>query len=82
MILKDLLKDKKEVVIVLNENNRKLFLRQAREEDFKWNSKKEIQENDKCSFHILINNSGNIANISTICYVKSKKLHSLPAYQY
>ncbi len=80
--MKDLLKDKKEVMIVLDENNRKQFLRQAREEGFKWNSKKEIQETDECSFHILISDSGYISNISTMCYVKSKELQSLPTYQY
>lgn len=82
MILKDLLKDKKEAVIVLNKNNRKQFLVQARKEGFKWADEKEIQENDECFFHILINNSGYIANISTMCYVKSKELQSLPTYQY
>lgn len=82
MILKDLVKDKKEVVIVLDENNRKQFLGQAREEGFKWVSNKDIQENDECFFHMLINNSGHIANISTMCYTKSKELHLLPTYQY
>ena len=82
MILKDLLKDKKEVVIVLDENNRKLFLKQAKDEGFKWNSKKEIQETDECSFHILISDSGYIANISAMCYVKSKELQLLQTYQY
>lgn len=82
MILKDLLKDKKEVIIVLDEDNRKLFLKQAKDEGFKWISNKNIQNNDGCFFHMLINNSGYIANISTMCYVKSNKLHSLPAYQY
>lgn len=82
MILKDLVKDKKEVVIVLGEHNRKQFLKQAREAEFKWVSNKDIQENDECFFHMLINNSGYIANISTMCYVKSKELHSLPVYQY
>lgn len=82
MILKDLVKDKKEVVIVLDENNRKQFLEQAREEGFKWVSNKDIQENDECFFHILINDSGYIANISTMCYTKSKELHLLPTYQY
>ncbi len=80
--MKDLLKDKKEVVVVLNENNRKQFLRQAKKEGFRWKGDKEIQENDECFFHILVSDGGYISNISTMCYVKSKELLSLPVYQY
>ena len=82
MILKYLLKDNKEVVIILNENNRKQFLRQAKEEGFKWIGDKDIQENDECSFHMLINENYFIANISTMTYLKSKELQSLLTYQY
>ncbi len=82
MILKDLLKDKEEVVIELNENNRQQFLKQAKDEGFKWNSNKGIQENDECAFHISINKDGYIGNISAMCYAKSEELQALSKYQY
>ena len=82
MILKDLLKDNKEVVIILNENNRKQFLRQAKEEGFKWIGDKDIQENDECSFRMIINENYFIANISTMTYLKSKDLQALATYHY
>lgn len=82
MILKDLLKDKEEVVIELNENNRQRFLKQAKYEGFKWIGNKDIQENDECAFHISINKDWYIGNISTMCYIKSKELQALPRYQF
>lgn len=82
MILKDLLKENDKFVVILNENNRKEFLTQAKKEGFKWYSGKEIQEKDECFFHIMVEKDDKISNISTMCYVKSKELQALPKYEY
>ena len=82
MLLKILLKENKQVIIILNENNRKEFLNQAKKEGFKWSNKKNIQTNDECFFHMLINKDGYIKNVSTMCYIKSKELQFLPVYTY
>lgn len=50
MLLKNLLKENKQVIIILNENNRKQFLRQEREEGFKWVSNKDIKESDDIAY--------------------------------
>lgn len=82
MVLKDLVKNEQEVVISLSEENREKFLKQAKKEGFKWLNGDEIQNDDKCFFHVSISQTGRIANISAMCYAKSKKLRALPRYEY
>lgn len=81
MILKDIKAEK--VIIKLNENNRKEFLKQAKSEGFKWSLSKDIKENDTCTFHVVLDLELKIiSNLSTMCYVKSKELQDLPIYEY
>ena len=81
MNLKDIKEEK--AIIKLNENNRKEFLSQAKGEGFKWSLSKDIQENDDCTFHIVLDLKLKIiSNLSTMCYVKSKELQDLPIYEY
>lgn len=81
MNLKEI-KDEK-VIIKLNEDNRKEFLLQAKHEGFRWSLSKDIQENDDCTFHIVLDLKLKIiSNLSTMCYVKSKELQDLPIYEY
>jgi len=81
MILNDIKAEK--VIIKLNENNRKEFLTQAKSEGFKWSLSKDINENDTCTFHIVLDLKLKIiSNLSTMCYIKSKELQDLPIYEY
>lgn len=73
-MLKNLLKEGQAWVILLNETNRKQFLKEAREEGFKWMGGADIQKKDECFFHVLIKDQY-ISNISSMCYIKCKKLN-------
>ena len=82
MVLKELVKNNKNVVILLNEKNRKKFLRQAKREGFKWIENSEIRDKDECFFHVSIKDNFKIANISAMCFVVSKELKELPVYEF
>lgn len=82
MKIKELLKDKNEFIIVLNESNKKLFLEQAKLEGFKWNSGNEIGANDDCFFHILVKNDLTIANLSTMLLVETDDFNQIEKIKY
>jgi len=83
MYLEDLFKNNEKIIIKLNENNRKEFLKQAKNEGFKWSLTQEIKDNDECTFHVVLDSKFKIiSNLSTMCYVKSKDLQNLPVYTY
>lgn len=82
MAIKELLKDKKEVILVLNESNRYSFLEQAKAEGFKWNSGNEININDECFFHILVKNDLTIANLSTMLLAKTNDFNQIEKIEY
>ena len=78
MILNDLSLKEDKVIIKLNENNRKAFLRLAKKEGFKWSLSQEIKDNDECTFHVVLDLKLKIiSNLSTMSYVKSKELQEL-----
>lgn len=81
MNIKELLKEKREIVIKLNNDNRKAFLRQAKKENFCWASGCEISENDNCAFHILATCDMKIFNVSTMCYLNSPELKDVSMYE-
>lgn len=81
MVLKDLPVEK--AVIKLNKENRKQFLMQAKAEGFKWSLSKDIQDNDECTFHVVLDLKLKIiSNLSTMTYVHSQDLQALPTYNY
>lgn len=68
-------------IILLNDDNKKLFLKDAKRQGFKWIGGKEIDENDNCFYHILVNKN-NISNISTMSIIKDKNLKNLKKIDY
>jgi len=82
MKIKELLKEKNEIIIVLNESNKKSFLKQAKSENFKWISGDEIDENNDCFFHILVKNDLTIANLSTMVLVQSNEFNQVERIEY
>ena len=81
MKLSDLKNDK--VVVSLNEYNRKQFLMQAKSEGFKWSLTKDIQDDDDCTFRVLIDlKLKTITNVSGMSYACSQELRDLPIYNF
>lgn len=83
MKLDDLFKTTEKIVILLDQNNRKDFLKQAKSEGYKWSLTKDIQEGDECTFRVLMQSEFKIiSNISAMSYAHSKELKDLPIFEY
>lgn len=82
MNIKELLKENKEFIVILNNDNRQKFLSEAKDLGFKWYTGKPIDENESCSFHILVKDDFTIGNLSTMCLVKSNKFDNTPRFKY
>jgi hypothetical protein len=67
----------------LNSQNRKQFLIQAKAEGFRWIMTKEIQQNAKCAFYVVLDLELKIiSNLSCLRLIQSEELQDLPVYEY
>lgn len=81
MVLSDF--NDEQFIVVLNENNRKQFLTQAKGEGFRWSLTRGIEDDDDCTFLVLVDLKLKIiSNVSGMSYAHSRELKELPAFQF
>ena len=81
-MIKKLLNKNNEIVVKLNDKNRKQFLKIAKKEGFVWFDGTQIDANQLCCYHIVVNKNKTIGNLCTMAYLKSTYYQSLSALTY
>ncbi len=82
MKIKELLKDKKQIIVVLNKTNKRDFLSNASIEGFKWINGSNINKDDDCFFHIFVSQVNTIANIPAMQLCKTKAFNNVEKIKY
>ncbi len=77
MNLSSILRKEKQILVEVDEN-RKEFLKLAKESGFKWFNGENIDERIQiCSYHMYITDKKEIGNISTQNYIKEKNIKKI-----